>query len=263
MKTTFAIVLAILIFSSNQSNSQTKPKPKPKPSEHMIDSAAAPEFEENADLIIAEVTHSKEQYRAALESLAKSEQDLNKANSHTKSDQRSEIRAQYVAKLEAMKDIMKCEKVIKKPTSMNLSLQGLDYFYKNNKIVGVAGLKLDAKALDMLTERYAMLDNLQFMVCQQTSAAWQQTPVNYSFITAMTDKYFSTFELVTKMAMQIKEASLKPNASEEIKKVLEKPVEIPKTEEEKKTTANTETVKKSTPDTITKKNKSVKVDINY
>lgn len=106
----------------------------------------------------------------------------------------------------------KCKPLIPKGFNTTFNFDGVDFFVKNNKVVGVKGIALTKTALDVISEKIIMLDRMQTYCCESKNSLFQIQPVNYQAIKELDDKYFTTLLAISQMTNEIRQSATKPNA---------------------------------------------------
>lgn len=103
-----------------------------------------------------------------------------------------------------------------------ISFNGFDYIIRQNKIVGVKGIKLSLFALTTLNGKMMKLDQIQQYCSEQANLAYQVKKRNLETIKALDRQYFAALRSMRKITSSIATLARKPNPSVSIEIVIAK-----------------------------------------
>jgi len=64
------------------------------------------------------------------------------------------------------------EYIINRNNLTIITFNGLDYFVKNNRVIGIRGLDLSEEVLDQITAKLVLLDNVQFNYSERATTEY-------------------------------------------------------------------------------------------
>lgn len=118
----------------------------------------------------------------------------------------------YVAKVK----LPKCKRVIKRPGSAVVNIQGLDFFLKDSKVVGVGSLSVTPKTLDAITETFAMLDDYLFNNCEDLNREYSRPNPSDVIIQKLIDQKERIVSKFIDAVVLIKTNALMPDSEKKI-----------------------------------------------
>lgn len=103
-----------------------------------------------------------------------------------------------------------------------ISFNGLDYLIKDDKVVGIKGIKLPPSTLSTITEKVAKLDQIQQYCCEKVNLEYQQKNRDLNTIKTFDRKYFAALNTLKNITSSIAAEAKKRNASVSIEMSLAK-----------------------------------------
>lgn len=74
-------------------------------------------------------------------------------------------------------NLPKAEYIFNKSNLTIITFNGLDYYVKNNRVVGIQGLELSDDALDQITEKLVLLDSVQYNYTERANSEYYKGDV--------------------------------------------------------------------------------------
>lgn len=74
-------------------------------------------------------------------------------------------------------NLPKAEYIFNKSNLTIITFNGLDYYVKNNRVVGIQGLELSDDALDQITEKLILLDSVQYNYTERANSEYYKGDV--------------------------------------------------------------------------------------
>jgi len=70
-------------------------------------------------------------------------------------------------------NLPKAEYIINRNNLTIITFNGLDYYVKNNRVIGIQGLNLSDEALAQITEKLVLLDSVQYCYSEKSNVDFQ------------------------------------------------------------------------------------------
>ncbi len=74
-------------------------------------------------------------------------------------------------------NLPKAEYIINRSNLTIITFNGLDYYVKNNRVVGIQGLELSDEVLDQITEKLVLLDSVQYSYTERANSEYYKGDV--------------------------------------------------------------------------------------
>lgn len=107
----------------------------------------------------------------------------------------------------------KAEYIINRNNLTLISFNGLDYYIKNNRVIGIQGLNLSDEVLNQITDKLVLLDNIQFNYSERSNTEHFNTNVDFQKIRNIDRQFMLTLKMLSSTVRDIAALAKNENPS--------------------------------------------------
>ncbi|WP_029276139.1 hypothetical protein [Pedobacter borealis] len=97
----------------------------------------------------------------------------------------------------------KAEYIINRNNLTLISFNGLDYYIKNNRVIGIQGLNLSDEALNQITGKLVLLDSIQFNQSERSNTEHFNPNVDFQKIRNIDRQFMLTLKMLSSTVRDI------------------------------------------------------------
>jgi hypothetical protein len=107
----------------------------------------------------------------------------------------------------------KAEYIINRNNSTLISFNGLDYYVKNNRVIGIEGLNLSDGVLNQITDKLVLLDSIQFNQSERLNTEYFSPNVDLQKIRSIDRQFMLTLKMLSSTVRDIAALAKNKNPS--------------------------------------------------
>lgn len=107
----------------------------------------------------------------------------------------------------------KAEYIINRNNLTLISFNGLDYYVKNNRVIGIQGLNLSDKVLNQITDKLVLLDSIQFNHSERSNTERFNPNVDFQKIRNIDRQFMLTLKMLSSTVRDIAALTKSENPS--------------------------------------------------
>jgi hypothetical protein len=110
-------------------------------------------------------------------------------------------------------NLPKAEYIINRNNLTLISFNGLDYYIKNNKVIGIQGLNLSDEVLNQITDKLVLLDSIQFNQSERSNTEHFSPNVDFHKIRNIDRQFMLTLKMLSSTVRDIAALTKSENPS--------------------------------------------------
>lgn len=107
----------------------------------------------------------------------------------------------------------KAEYIINRKDLTLISFNGLDYYVKNNRVIGIQGLNLSDEVLNQITDKLVLLDSIQFNQSERSNTERFNPNVDFQKIRNIDRQFMLTLKMLSSTVRDIAALTKSENPS--------------------------------------------------
>jgi len=107
----------------------------------------------------------------------------------------------------------KAEYIINRNNSTLISFNGLNYYIKNNRVIGIQGLNLSDEVLNQITDKLVLLDSIQFNQSEWSNTEHFNPNVDFQKIRNIDRQFMLTLKILSSTVRDIAALTKSENPS--------------------------------------------------
>ncbi|ARS39181.1 hypothetical protein CA265_05640 [Sphingobacteriaceae bacterium GW460-11-11-14-LB5] len=107
----------------------------------------------------------------------------------------------------------KAEYIINRTNLTLISFNGLDYFVKNNRVIGIQGLTLSDEVLNQITDKLVLLDSIQFNYSERSNTEHFNPNIDFQKIRNIDRQFLITLKMLSSTVRDIAALAKNENPS--------------------------------------------------
>ncbi|NMN36209.1 hypothetical protein [Pedobacter sp. SG918] len=110
-------------------------------------------------------------------------------------------------------NLPKAEYIINRNNLTLISFNGLDYYVKNNRVIGIQGLNLSDKVLNQITDKLVLLDSIQFNQSERSNIEYVSPNADFQKIRNIDRQFMLTLKMLSSTVRDIAALAKNENPS--------------------------------------------------